>query len=572
MNHRLFVAIRLTSAVVLAGCVAIFSLGILIHPKILDWDSRRGLLSAMQYEQSLVPNIVQLASADPHNLLQTHFEPEAWRSPGYQAIPWLFRQFGMSWGHAVRASILLFFFMGVVAWCACYRLVVKDTWAVVGFALALMLSPIMVDSLKVYDSGDLLLFGFVPVLILLNILTLRQRSKLAAHAFAAAGGLLSTTIFFFKYSGIFIGIGVGVAWLLICFFQREHRRIFISWLIGAVSGIAAILATGYPWGPTPTSSIGAGIKWRDGILAFGAWPLSMTDSAESISRIGTFAGISEFEMRTVWCPAMGLVFCGILVWLLRREMTDTFMAFRGAVKRCSLDAWWPHMLMTIPFLTDTLSYAAIIFCGGSVEVCARLARLSGLLAFPILFVMVWRYALASTPAVRVVCMALLALFIASGPFMGTLRVARLAVSIPSAYRSATEQSLGIRIEGVGSNLREQAEFYQELRTHMPSTETVLFVTAPEHLLEIPRQRHILVYVMEQYNSPEQLAALRFSGRPLYGVAMLLPQELEKDGRAVALQKAFADVREWKSVRFRSDPRWTLWLSPPMKGSTTVSTK
>jgi hypothetical protein len=114
-------------------------------------------------------------------------------------------------------------------------------------------------------------------------------------------------------------------------------------------------------------------------------------------------------------------------------------------------------------------------------------------------------------------------------------------------------------------LKEQVAFFEEIGTLMPSSETVLVVTKPEPMLMKPKQRFMLIYVMDRNYTKEQLSELQFHGNPRHGVAMLLPRILEEDGRAVALQSAFRDIHDWKRTPVRSDPRWTLWLSPKASG-------
>jgi hypothetical protein len=71
---------------------------------------------------------------------------------------------------------------------------------------------------------------------------------------------------------------------------------------------------------------------------------------------------------------------------------------------------------------------------------------------------------------------------------------------------------------------------------------------------------VLVYVLDQARSIEELRSLEYHGLPESGIALLLSPILEIDGRAEAIRKSFKDVHGWKQVPLHSALGWSVWLS------------
>ncbi|MBT3355605.1 MAG: hypothetical protein HN402_11875 [Candidatus Scalindua sp.] len=135
--------------VVSAVLFVAFGCCICLFPKSVNWDSARGILAAKQYEVGIFPNIVTLATADSDNMDKQLLNQEAYRSPGYQAIPLLFRSFGLPWGMSVKLTMLLFLIMGFIAWWVCYGLILTNKHVVLFLTLIILCSPWMIKNINI---------------------------------------------------------------------------------------------------------------------------------------------------------------------------------------------------------------------------------------------------------------------------------------------------------------------------------------------------------------------------------------------------------------------------------------
>lgn len=516
------------------------------------------MLAAMQYELGKSPSVVTLVTADPNNLIEEIQVPEAWRSPGYQVIPLGFRYLGASWLNAIRATTLVFLLVGLWGWFACYRAILPATplsWTIP----LLLLAPWLVDALMTYESGDLFLFGVVPILILVNGNALVRQPDRLWPILAIVGGLLSTTIFLLKYSGIFVGIGMGLAWLILALKHRDLRYPFGLWLAGAAIGAGVILALGYPWGPSPSSAIGSQMRWGDGVLVWGAWPLAMSDTSEFVARVLKPLKIDGREAITVWAPAAGLLLLGILVVMFGNKRAIT-----SKLKEL-LQARTPfgdriELLMLSAFAMDTLFYSGIVLMGGTVDVCARIARPASLLMLPFVLRFLFTQVASGSLKAKTVAVVWLVVVFLPGPLIGASRVARFVFPSLMQYAASDEGSGSIRAQLLGWSRSEQDAFYAELRSYLPSKDTALFVISPDLLYPIPEQRYHLIYILDKGMSSEELAQLDFKGTPPQGIALLLPDSLEEDTRGNAFRSAFDQQIVWKKTRIQSVPGWNLWTS------------
>jgi hypothetical protein len=160
-------------------------------------------------------------------------------------------------------------------------------------------------------------------------------------------------------------------------------------------------------------------------------------------------------------------------------------------------------------------------------------------------------------------MALIAALFVVPPTLGVSRLAREAIRL--GQNRFTNPS-GIENPSLGSTV-DQARFVEELKAGLGSEERVLYVIDPKMILPIPRQRFVLVYVIDNHYTSGQLEQMRFRGRPNAGVAILVPLPFVYDGRLKAIKKSFVDFQDWEQFPLPSAPQWQLWRSVPANRGT-----
>ena len=157
-------------------------------------------VQAWREKESTFPN--QIVSADPADLSRDRRAWNIWNPPGFPCLAAALETLGLSPGDAVRLLAILCFMAGCVGW---------SLWALrfalprgVHLALPLLIAGIRYgnDNL-VHFHAEIFLFAATPWL-LLGSLRLARATLLHALFFGLALGLL----YLFKYSGLFIILGV----------------------------------------------------------------------------------------------------------------------------------------------------------------------------------------------------------------------------------------------------------------------------------------------------------------------------------------------------------------------------
>jgi len=363
---------------------------------------------------------------------------------------------------------------------------------------------------------------------------------------------MATTIYLVKFSGVFLGIGLFVSWTLLALQKRGERVKYGGWLLGAATGYWLLLLSGTIGGPTAVSSVGQGFHPIQGLAEIGLWPTAMTDLAACILAIADRAGIDSggnlWAFTDAWVGWLILVaMAGLGVWRWRT-------ASRAKSETDSLARRWagsPVLVAGCVVAADTVLLATLASLGAGVDVQPRLARLSGLIAMPIVFSFLcdcarrWRGIL-----IRSCALALILILFAVPPLYGCLRLAKHLALLPP-LRAQEEIGSGINPE-LGPTTDASA-FYRELKTHLPSRKTVLYTNYPYMLFACPDQRCLIVEVYRR----EWLRPATYRGRTNDGIAILLPKSLEFDGTLDAVKASFKDVNSWESVRLESAPGWSL---------------
>lgn len=535
--------------------VAILMADAVLLPTEVAWDPSYGMLAAMQHEAGVSPDIYTLTSADPEDLAEDAPRRVSWWAPSYQAVPYAFRALGMSWGNALRATILASLLLGGVGWAGYFRQLVPD-WNTVRLLLLVMFSAsYSMGFVAQYGGGDLLLWATTPYLLSINLLAMKSQRPAVSMPLAFCGGLAAISIYFVKYSGVFLGIGLGLAWTWVALQRPSRRRCYGGWLLGAVVAAAWLLMARSAGGTTPASSAGRSFLPFQGLAVLGLWPTAMTDVAACLTTALGRRGFSAREISWVTASLGWLLMVGLLglAWSQRRSLRD-------AAARGPMAAWFeivgaPAVVVCAVVAADTVLYAGLVSLGAAVSLEARLARLSGLLAMPLVFTFLLHCCRHAGRTARSCAVAWLFLLFVLPPGFGMLRLLKQTVQVvPRREQLVTREGMGAWF---GPTVNAQA-FYDEVRSRLPSKQTVLYTKSPTFFFFCPDQRCLIVEADSLY-SREQLRSMVYKGVPADGVALLLPVSLVSEGKLEAIQASFHDIRRWESLPLRTAPGWSLSL-------------
>jgi hypothetical protein len=525
-------------------------------PKSVGWDPSYGILAAMQYEAGLAPDIRTIVTASAQDLTSLDDNQVTMWAPAYQAIPFALRSLGMTWGNAFRVLIASCLIVGSLGWLSYFRLFVKEKGALAILMLMMLCSAFTVDAATLYQGGDLLLWTTTPFLIVLNVLVIRSDKFVTGLALSFVGGFSATAIFAIKFSGIFLGIGLFVAWILEACRSFQNRRKFWVWCVGAASGIVFLFALNVIGGYTPVSRAGRKFDLIDGLAALGLWPTAMTDFETVLRSIWDKFGISSSTFGWSVSGAGWLLIIGIvLLAISQRAYLSSFLRRSEGSTRNVFPISMRAVLCVIA--VDTSLYASTILLGSNVDVGARLARESGLLALPLVFILTTRSLSKSRGATFLLAAAMMAVLFIVPPLYGTVRFVKHIHEIYPVREKLTDSE--DLLNQCFSFLDDARSFSSELRTHIPSKNTVLYTTYPNILFSFPSQRCLLIEAVEMF-SAEQLRTTSYPRSPAEGVALFLPIYFEENGKLSAIQSSFRDIDSWEYVPMKSVPDWGLWIS------------
>ena len=126
----------------------------------------------MQHEAGVSPDPWTLVQALPSNLSLNKAVRVTWWPPLYQGAPLAVRRWGLTWGAALKLTIIGCLMLGAAGW-----------WIYFGFftgkgsaaflLLVVLCSAFTLNAATEYQGGDLLLWGVAPYVVVLNILAMR---------------------------------------------------------------------------------------------------------------------------------------------------------------------------------------------------------------------------------------------------------------------------------------------------------------------------------------------------------------------------------------------------------------
>jgi hypothetical protein len=529
---------------------------ILILPKSVAWDPSHGILAAMQYEKGVAPDIRTIVTASAQDLSSLDYNRVTLWPPAYQAVPFALRSLGLTWGNAFRILIASCLVVGLLGWLSYFRLFVREKSTLAALMLVVLCSGFAVENATYYLGGDILLWSAAPLLIVLNVLAIRSEKFLAGLILSIAAGFCATAIYAIKFSGIFLAIGLFAAWILQAYRSSPVRRKIPLWLFGAGLGIVFLLAFGIIGGYTAVSPAGRVLNLPGGLSALGLWPMAMTHLDMAIGSLWDKLNLSPDQKIWIGSAFGGLLIIGMVVLgIAQRSYLASFL--RRSEDSAGYAVPMPVIVALCVIAVDTFLLAATIFLGSHVEIGARLARVSGLLALPLVFTLTIRGLSKCRGAAFVLAAAMTAVVFIAPPFYGMTRFLKHIRQIYPLRERLTDNE-GLVCQHFG-DLDDVRSFTSELRSHVPSKNTILYTTYPNILFLFPTQRCLLVEAVELF-SVEQLRRETYVHPPGEGVALFLPRIFENDGKLAAIEQSFREIDSWEYVPMKSMTEWGLWIS------------
>lgn len=526
-------------------------------PKVVEFDSARGIVAAMQFNVGRSPSPFHLVSADPSDLGKDINSPETWRAPSYQTLPYLLVWLGLSWGNALKVLILICIVAGLMGWGFTYWLMLRDACSVGALLLLTVCSSSMAANVVQYRGGNLLLWAAAPLILLTSAVSMRSGHSVSRCVLAVLSGSMSVMVFFLKYSGLFLGLGTAVAWMLASG-RRWHdlRDRFVLFCIGAAGATVPLLLWYDVTGPNPVSSAWSQQRLFEAAMSLGTWPVAATDLASAIQWYATRFGVDGLG-KSLFAPAAGLLILAGLLFVSWAQFS--IRSLHGHAKQLMTPGREVYLVVLCAAAADTLLYAATIASGSAVEVSARLAKVTGALLLPLVFRTLCQTANSTVLKTRVVATSMIVTMFGLAPSFGSYALMSTIRDERSRLRSE------IRATSLGWNV-DISGLQRELDDVLPSRRTVLYLTYPDVLFYRPEQRFLLVYVLDRGYSIAELALSEYIGSPSDGIALLLPAVLVRDGRALAIQRSFKSVVGWRERPLRSAPGWSIWLHGPQDAS------
>jgi hypothetical protein len=533
-----------------SACVLVFALqamGVALLPKSVSWDPSYGILAAQQYEAGLVADYVSIKQADSTDLDRDKIVAITWWSPSYQGAPWVFRRLGFSWSASLRWVILLSNLTALSGWAFCFHLALRSACQAAYAALLLVSARHMWNSALSYDGGDQLLLAAVPWMLIINIAAFRSRGVLTRLALAAAGGAAAAALIAVKYSGVFVGFGVGTCVLCAVVVRRSLWTTALCWMAGVLAVSVPILIGGWFSRSTPISAAGRVLRPLEAVVVLGNWTLGFNSLDRAL-----VGACDRVGLPSLWTMhACGLMLA-ILVVAVAFAVVPRLRTTLG-----NMDArpfhQWILLAGVLIGMVDVLCLSATVLAGSAVSTEPRLSRVSGLLILPAVVAVLVRSRLDRRLPVRTAGFLAVVLMLVIPLVFGNVTGAANAIRRSS---HAAAKAGGPRI--VNEHLSQSTDphsFREELRQVFSGQSSVLVVPHPQMMFDWPDGRCV---IREPYRSQQ------FMGWPMHGVGLLVPSIHANEEGTRRLKAGFVSIPmgAWKRVELKSDTAWVLFVAIP----------
>jgi hypothetical protein len=514
-------------------------------PKDVAWDPSYGLLAAQQHLVGVSPSIFTLVEAKPAQITQVATHPVSFWAPGYQAVPYALRLGVFDWGVALNLTLGLVLIVGAIGWFTYFAQVLGSAGFALWLSAVVALTRFRWAMALTYGGGDQLIWGASPWVLIIAAAALRlakQGSTARATALSAVAGAAGASLFALKYSGILVAIGAGVVFGIVCLRHRYWQMILLAG-VGFLTVSGAIIWA-VPQGATPTSFGHPQMSILLATASFGQPAIGVTDLDEILRAI--LANTSLNGELTVPFIGVGLSLV-MLVGLVAYVRVSSAPLIRG--DRVLVNLAIGAVIADLLILT-----LLILKTGGTIPPLGRYGRVSGLLLLPLL-VAVWEAMLHEHRSIwrAFAALGVLTLLILPTTFATARQLPNL---LGRLHRTPSEtDSEGVMNKALtpGTDVRA---FYAEIESISPNS--VLYTIYPQMAFPLAKRSLVLVEA-EELETPATLSARRYHGRPMDGVALLLPVWFEHNGKLEAIEASFVDIHQFIRYDLRADRKWALWV-------------
>jgi hypothetical protein len=514
-------------------------------PKGISWDPSYGMLAAQQHLVGLSPDIFALAKAKPDDLTKIFIEPVPNWAPGYQAIPYALRSITSDWGFAVRLTLGLVLVVGAVGWLAYFSEVLGSPRLGLWLSSIVALTRFRWTMALTYDGGDQLAWAVSPWLFVMLAAALQSaehHSQARAAVLSAMAGVTGASLFALKYSAIFVAIGAATAFCVICLRRRYWQ---MALLMGAcfLAAMGVIKWAGFPQATIVTAAMHGQVEILRALASLGLPTIGVTDLDPLIRAVCQKTVLDSELTGALIGGVIGLAIAiavGMYGW------------------RLSPFAEGNRLLVYLALGAFAANLAIVFFLmlgGANMSLDGRFGRISALLLLPIL-VAAWGGMLYERRSIWKVCAVGSAFIILILP-----TVAATARQLPNIVdrldHAALETDRGGLFNPYVSPRTDVKALYAEIESIAPNS--VLYTIYAQMAFPLA-QRSLIIVEAEEWQTPATLSRFRYLGRPSSGVALLLPDTFERNGKLEAIKRSFVDIPNFLSHKLLADPKWALWVS------------
>jgi hypothetical protein len=509
-------------------------------------DAAWGLLAAEQKVLGLSDSLTHLTVADPSDLGAVRHQLISWWAPGAQAVVYGLLSRGLSLGHAVKATTLAAWAIGMFGWGVYFAAALRERWLLPWLIGCMALFRMSHYSGFIFMGGETFFWAAVPLLMLANIWAIAARDRFR-HAKAFIAGAVTMASVILKYSAGPLAVSVGAAWMWSWARGRVTAPRAAAWGAGALVGLLCAWGAGLGdtvMGPTPASELCSTPRAAVVMWAIGGPLMALSDAEAALSTGARLAGWPTPGREAIGYLALVLTVI-FAAWAVRCWPTiRTTLAGDGSpLREAAL------FLGVSAAVVVSLSLAFMLLRGACISFEGRLQQYGAYMLLPVFAEALWasfRQAGRAGKGLSVVLVALTLIFPTA--YGLTALLDKAAVRVPQT-RTAVGSS-GLRFDwAVGGAGAETVE--QELLAS-PGVRSALFATTdPNVALMFPRQRAIL---LDATASPQ---AQYHRGGWTGAVVLFIPPDGRQ--RVDAIKVSFVDVADWMRIELRSLPQAEIWL-------------
>ena len=525
-------------------CVAAILIGYSIvsfrtHPSVWN-DASWGLAATIQFECGLSPSPVTARQPNPDDLATDIEIRHTWHPPGYQIVPYGFRVLGVSWGDAVRLTVLSMIFVGVSGWYLAFRQSGLSEPALGWLFIAFLFFRYTHAEIVHYTGGDLLLWALFPWAMVVNVAALGGRQ---AVALAAAAGAVTASLMWVRYLTGLLTFGLGLAWIVAVCLRWVPIRSLVAWASAAAVVFGLTMWAGFPgaWNSAGTISLAPPWPVGESFWHVTAWSLAISDLGSLLHYFFLHpAGqmLRPFHLIFFSFP-LALLAAGVIKCRTAEDATSTARAYR--------------LTAIIVTLAVAVQIAAMTFLNATLGFEIRYHRFSAILLLPLIACGSLRLFNSRSWACRVLGCGTIATFIVVPALYGFAAFAHKAVMRPQSRAIVSSKGLAYPQLGGSGDIRLMLSHLRDLGSHQSS----VYYLPPPFLIEMVDRRCIM---QTRFNTQQANGLpLVYCGVPPGGVILVFENSDEASGWPNQVKESFRDVEVWTRVTLHGTDRFHAWV-------------